>query len=444
MHLIKPDVHRVLPMASRGEGCVIYTDDGRRILDACSGAISCSLGYGHPHIIDKMLVQAQQLSATYRTQFLNVQAEQLADRLCHKLGYAGAFFVNSGSEAVETACRMAVQYWDEKGLGQKKHILSRTISYHGSTKATLSLSGHWPRRRGVCSPAERPTLPTPYCYRCPYGKTPDTCQLACAHALQTQLGEVGSDHIAAVLIEPITGASGAAIVPPAGYLEAIRAICNRHNILLIADEVLTAMGRTGKWLAIEHGNVQADICIVGKGLNAGYFPICGVLVCPAIKEAIESGSGIFSHGHTHSNHPIGAAVANAVLDVIENEALVTLSAERELIIEPHLRNYLANSPLIADIRGKGMFWGMEIVKEKTGKKTFEKTSAIAQRLVNHAFSKGLNLYPSSGFAASEHGDALIFAAPLNTPADALDEMLSLLNEVVYSAPDVLKKASVYA
>ena len=213
MHLIKPDVHRVLPMAGRGEGCVIYTDDGRRILDACSGAISCSLGYGHPHIIDKMLVQAQQLSATYRTQFLNVQAEQLADRLCHKLGYAGAFLVNSGSEAVETACRMAVQYWDEKGLGQKKHILSRTISYHGSTKATLSLSGHWPRRRGVCSPAERPTLPTPYCYRCPYGKTPDTCQLACAHALQTQLGEVGSDHIAAVLIEPITGASGAAIAP---------------------------------------------------------------------------------------------------------------------------------------------------------------------------------------------------------------------------------------
>lgn len=444
MHLITPDVHHALLTARSASGSVIYTDDGKRILDGCSGAIACSLGYGHGHVIDKMLEHACLLSAAYRTQFLNDPAQQLAERLCCKLGYAGAFFVNSGSEAVETACRMAVQYWNEKGLSPKKHILSRNISYHGSTKATLSLSGHWPRRRGVCSPAERPTLPTPYCYRCPYGKTPDTCQLACAHALTTQLGEIGSEHVAAVLIEPITGASGAAIVPPAGYLETIRAICDRHNILLIADEVLTAMGRTGKWLAIEHGNVQADISILGKGLNAGYFPISGVLVCGSIKEAIESGSGIFPHGHTHSNHPIGAAAANAVLDVIETEDLVSLTAERELLIESHLRNLLQTSPLIGDIRGKGMFWGMEIVREKAAKRTFASDSAVSGKLVRHALSKGLNLYPSAGFAAFEHGDALIFAAPLNTCTDILDEMLSLLREVIYSAPDFLRKESIHA
>ena len=346
MHLIKPDVRCVSPMASRAEGSVIYTDDGKRILDACSGAIACSLGYGHQYVIGKMLEQAHRLSAAYRTQFLTAPAEQLAQRLCSKLGYAGAFFVNSGSEAVEAACRMAIQYWDEKGLAKKKHILSRTISYHGSTKVALSLSGHWPRRRGVCSPAERPTIPAPYCYRCPYDKTPETCQLECANALEAQVGEIGSDHIAALLIEPITGASGAAIVPPAGYLEKIRHICTRHDILLIADEVLTALGRTGKWLAIEHGNIQADISILGKGLNAGYFPISCVLVSNPIKEAIESGSGIFSYGHTHSSHPIGSAVANAVLDVIEQEGLVALSAKRELIIESQLRHCMTTSPLI--------------------------------------------------------------------------------------------------
>lgn len=444
MRLIRPDLRHEPPIALRGKGSVIYTDDGKKILDACSGAIACSLGYGHEYVIRKMMEQVQSLSASYRTQFLNLPAEQLAERLCCKLGFGGAFFVNSGSEAVEAACRMAIQYWDEQGLSKKKHILSRTISYHGSTKASLMLSGHWPRRRGICSPAERPTLPTPYCYRCPYGKTPKTCQLACANALETQLAEVGSEHVAALLIEPITGASGAAIVPPDGYLEKIRALCTRHNILLIADEVLTAMGRTGKWLATEHGNVKADISVLGKGLNAGYFPMSCILVTESIKEAIASGSGIFSYGHTHSNHPVGAAVANAVLDVLETENLVALASERGQAIESQLLRYMTTSPLIGDIRGKGMFWGIEIVKEKTGKKTFSYASSVAENLVKHAFTQGLNLYPASGFASSENGDALIFAPPLNTSDAILEKMLAVLHDVIRTAPDFLRKESAYA
>lgn len=444
MHLIKPNLSRMPPTAHSSKGSVIYTDDNKRILDASSGAIACSLGYGHEYVIGKMLEQAHRMSSAYRTQFVNIPAEQLAERLCSKLSYSGAFFVNSGSEAVEAACRVAIQYWDEKGLPKKKHILSRTISYHGSTKATLSLSGHWPRRRGISNPAERPTVPTPYCYRCPYGRTPKTCQLACANALETELSNVGSDDIAALLIEPITGASGAAIVPPAGYLEKIRDICTRHNILLIADEVLTAIGRTGKWLASEHGHIKADICILGKGLNAGYFPISGILVCEPIKEAIELGSGIFSYGHTHSNHPVGAAVANAVLDMIEAEELVALSAERGSTIESHLRRCMATSSLIGDIRGKGMFWGIEIVKDNVEKNTFSKNLSVADKLIEHAISKGLNLYPASGFASHAHGDALIFAPPLNTPPIIFNEMLSLLSDVLYSAPEFLRKESVYA
>ncbi|MBV6752244.1 aminotransferase class III-fold pyridoxal phosphate-dependent enzyme [Pseudomonas chlororaphis] len=439
MYLIKPNLRHDLPLAYRAQGSVIYTSDDKRILDACSGAIACSLGYGNEYILGKMTEQAQKLSAAYRTQFLNLPAEQLSERLCNKLGYAGAFFVNSGSEAIEAACRTAIQYWDEVGLPKKKHILSRKISYHGSTKATLSLSGHWPRRRGVSSPRERPTLAVPYCYRCPYGKTPNTCQLACANALEIELGEIGDDDIAAVLIEPITGASGAAITPPAGYLERIRDICTRHHILLIADEVLTAMGRTGTWLAMEHGNVKADISVIGKGLNAGYFPISSILVSEAIKEAIELGSGIFSYGHTHSNHPVGAAVGNAVMDLIESHALVALCAARASTVESQLRQNMAASCLIGDVRGKGLFWGLEIVSDKRSKKPFPKADNAAEKLVRQAFDRGLNLYPASGFASHEHGDALIFAPPLNTSSGELEEMLALLAKVTRSAPRCLHK-----
>ncbi len=443
MHLIRPNLRHHCPTAYTAKGSTIHTNDDRTILDACSGAIACSLGYGHEYILARMTEQAQKLSAGYRTQFLNLPAEQLADRLCRKLGYAGAFFVNSGSEAVEAACRTAIQYWDEVGLPKKKHILSRTISYHGSTQASLTLSGHWPRRRGVCNPAQRPTLPTPYCYRCPYGKTPKSCQLACAQALEVELGEVGSDAIAALLIEPITGASGAAITPPAGYLEKIRDICNRHDILLIADEVLTGLGRTGSWLAMEHGDVKADISVLGKGLNAGYFPFSCLLVSETIKEAIELGTGLFSYGHTHSNHPVGAAVGNAVLDVLETEALVELSASRATIIESHLRRCMETSDLIGEVRGKGLFWGLEIVRDKRSKRTFPQRANVAEKLVGHALEKGLNLYPASGFAAHEHGDALIFAPALNTPQTVLEDMLSLLDEVIRSAPYDLRRESLH-
>ncbi|WP_416770194.1 aminotransferase class III-fold pyridoxal phosphate-dependent enzyme [Pseudomonas sp. RHF3.3-3] len=444
MHLIKPNLRQYYPMAFSAQGSTIMTDDNRTILDGCSGAIACSLGHGHPYIIDRMRTQAHRLSAAYRTQSLNLPAERLAQRLCSKLGQAGAFFVNSGSEAVEAACRTAIQYWDEVGRSKKRHILSRTISYHGSTQASLSLSGHWPRRRNVCSPDQRPTIPTPYCYRCPYGKSRKTCQLACAQALEIELGQIGADAVAALLIEPITGASGAAILPPAGYLETISDICKRNDVLLIADEVLTGLGRTGTWLAMDHGQVKADISVLGKGLNAGYFPLSGILVTEAIKEAIELGSGVFSYGHTHSNHPIGAAVGHAVLDVLETEGLVPLSASRGPIIESYLQRCTDSSPIIGQIRGAGMLWGVEIVQDKPRKTPFVPGAQAAESLVRLAWAKGLNLYPASGFAAHRHGDAVIFAPPLNTPMPMLEEMLLLLEQILQSAPGHLHKEADHA
>ncbi|KPA95038.1 aminotransferase class III-fold pyridoxal phosphate-dependent enzyme [Pseudomonas asplenii] len=253
MHLIKPNLRQYYPMAFSAQGSTIMTDDNRTILDGCSGAIACSLGHGHPYIIDRMRMQAHRLSAAYRTQSLNLPAERLAQRLCSKLGQAGAFFVNSGSEAVEAACRTAIQYWDEVGRSKKRHILSRTISYHGSTQASLSLSGHWPRR------------------------------------------------------------------------------CSTDS-----------------------------------------------------------------------------------------------------------------SPIIGQIRGAGMLWGVEIVQDKPRKTPFVPGAQAAESLVRLTWAKGLNLYPASGFAAHRHGDAVIFAPPLNTPMPMLEEMLLLLEQILQSAPGHLHKEADHA
>jgi adenosylmethionine-8-amino-7-oxononanoate aminotransferase len=428
MNLIQPIASERLARIVSADGSTLITEEGLTILDGCSGAISCSIGYGHPHVTATMSQQAGVLSFAYRSQFKNAPAERLAQRLCEKLGYASAFFVNSGSEAVEAAVRTALQYWQEMGRPEKRLILSRKISYHGSTNGTLGLSGHWPRRRGLTNLHGRPCIPTPYCYRCPYGATRDSCGLQCAKALATEIGELGGANIAALLIEPVTGASGAAITPPVGYINAIRKICTDHDILLIADDVLTGLGRTGNWLGLDFDRVKADIVCLGKGLNAGYWPISGILLDTAVDLAIRNGSGAFGYGHTHSGHPVGSAVANAVLDVLEEQDLIEQVRQRSVSVQARLLAIADQSPLIGDVRGRGFFWGLELVENKQTKSTFPAQENISGKLVGKARGAGLNIYPSAGFAAQHHGDAVIFAPPLNTTDSDMDRMLGKLEE----------------
>jgi adenosylmethionine-8-amino-7-oxononanoate aminotransferase len=421
VNLIKPNLHRTYPVVAHAIGSSIFAEDGRQWIDAASGAIACAIGHGDRRVAAAVAEQMERASFVYRTQFANEPAERLAARLCARLGYSAAFFTNSGSEAVEVAVRIAQQFWRESGHPEKSRILSRRLSYHGATAGALGVSGHWPRRRTAGVLAGEPTLPTPYCLRCPLGHRPDSCELACAKAVERQIGEYGRDNVAAVLIEPIVGASGAGIMPPSGYLRRLREICDRYDVLLIADEVLTGLGRTGRWLAMEHGGVKADIVCVGKGLNAGYLPISGVLISENVIAALRAGSGSFPLGHTHSNHPVAAAAANAVLDRLESDDLIA----RAETLGARLRGVASRYATIGDVRGTGMLWGVEIVEPRSGE-PLPSGRRAADRLVDIAFDLGLVIYPSAGFAAEKGGDAVIVAPPLNVSEAEIDAIVDRL------------------
>lgn len=416
--------------ASEAKGSTIWTTDGRKFLDGCSGAISCSIGYGCKHVVSEMVKQASDLSFSYRTQFRNKPCEKLATRLIERFGYASAFFVNSGSEAIEAAVRAAQQYWQAKEQSAKSIILSRKLSYHGSTCGALALSGHWARRRSVIGLPTRPTIPTPYYYRSEFSGSSQDYGYQCAKALEIEIGELGASNVAAFLLEPITGASGAAIVPPPGYLEEVASICYRNDVLLIADEVLTGLGRAGYWLAQELGGIKADIVCIGKGLNAGYWPISGVLLSAGITSTISGMPGGYNYGHTHSGHPVGAAVGNAVLDILEREGLVQHALQRGAMIRSQLTDMAKESPFIGEVRGSGHFWGLELVRDVSTRETFSSELNASEHFISDAMEKGLLLYPSSGFAARHHGDAVIFAPPLNTLSSDMRQMIDMLSETV--------------
>lgn len=434
MTIFTPSPGSVRPQAVKAEGVHIEDETGKSWIDGCSGAIACSIGYGHPEIVAAMHRQAQTTSFLYRTQFTSTQAEWLASRLCSKLGYEAAFFVNSGSEAVEGAIRLARQYWQGQGKPEKRKILSRRISYHGTTASTLGLSGHWQRRRGAGNNITgTPGIHTPYCLRCPLGHQPDSCGLACADMFENEILSHGSEYIAAIVLEPITGASGAAIVPPSGYLKRIRAICERHDILLIADEILTGLGRTGKWLALDHEGIEADILCIGKGLNAGYFPISAILAKQRIHAVLVEQALSYSYGHTHSNHPVGASVANAVLDVLEENSLVDRAAFMGKYLFRHLQSIASSSNIIGDLRGCGMLWGLELVMERERLEPFPASLKAAEYVTELAFRNGLIVYPASGFIAGSSGDAIIIAPPFTISEEEIDALCRRLSTTLKQA-----------
>ena len=304
-----------LPTVSHGEGVYLIDVDGNRYLDGSSGAITANLGHGDPVIAEAIRDQAAAVSFAYRGQFTNEPAEQLAQLVGDQVdpSLRSLFLVSSGSEAVESAAKLARQYWVEQGQPERQTILSRAGSYHGATLGALSLSGHPPRRatwRPVLS--EAPSLPQPACFRCPLGLEPASCGSACVEPIEVALAESGS-AVAAVVVEPVIGAAGGAIAPPIGYLRRVADACRANDVLLIADEVMTGAWRTGPFLASEHDGVVPDLVVLGKGLAAGHGPLAGVLVGRRVREAIEHGSGIFTHGHTHAFNPLSAAAGLATL-----------------------------------------------------------------------------------------------------------------------------------
>ncbi|MFS0880147.1 aspartate aminotransferase family protein [Metabacillus niabensis] len=432
--LIKPMLNEDYPTISYGKGIYLYDDTGKEYLDGSSGAVTASIGHQVPEIIEAMVNQASKVSFAYRSQFTSKPAEQLAEKLNELVNGDEdyfSFFVNSGSEATETAMKIAIQYWQEKGDYRKQKILSRWMSYHGITIGALSMSGHVKRReRFVPLLAEYPSISAPYCYRCPLSQTNPSCQLACAFELETAINRIGAEHIAAFIAEPIVGASGAALVPPEGYYEKIADICERYNILFIADEVMTGLGRTGKRFGLDHWNVKPDIIALGKGMSAGYTPIAATLVSEKVMEPIINGSASIMSGHTYSANPQSAAISLAVLEYIEKQRLTEKAEEIGSYLFHKLQEVAKDVAIIGDIRGKGLLLGLEFVQDRKTKQPFEAKLALTDLIVKKARENGLLLYPAAAGKDGVQGDAVIIAPPFIITKEETDQLIRILKETL--------------
>lgn len=430
MPLIQPLLDGVYPTVERGVGVFLFDDTGKRYLDGCSGAVTAGLGHGLHEIVAAMTEQANRVAFSYRLQFRNEPAERLAE-LLEELAPGDirwTFFVNSGSEATETAQKMASQYWTESGRPEKNLVLSRRLSYHGITLGALSLSGHATRRR-LFEPllAHNAVVEPPHCYRCPLGKTYPECDLACADDLERHIERLGADRVAAFAAEPVIGAAGGAIVPPPDYFKRIREICDRHDVLFIADEVMTAMGRTGRMFGMEHWGVEPDLVTLGKGVSAGYTPLAAALASDRLVQTIRRGSGVIMSGHTYSGNPLSCAVGLAVVRYVLDHHLAERAAAAEPAMRERLEALQRRHPMIGDVRGLGLMWGLELVENPATRTPFPASTRMAARLAAAAQEHGLLIYPALAGADDRAGDAVMIAPPLTSSDAELDLLCELLD-----------------
>ncbi len=414
--LFSRNFKKTFPLAARGEGCWIIDQSGRRFLDASGQAAVVSIGHGVPEIGHAMAEQSSQIAFAHTSQFHTASAEKLAARL---LALAPAnfrnggrvYFTSGGSEATETAIKLVRQFHLETGEKNRYRVISRQQSYHGSTLGAMSVSGNV-SRRAPYEPllAEWGHIAPCFCYHCPFEKTFPECGVACADDLEVYLLEHEADQAAAFIFEPVVGATLGAAVPPEGYVARIAEICRKHGILLIADEIMTGMGRTGKAFAVQHWGVEPDIILVGKGVASGYAPLGAVLVSSRVVEAFERGSGAFMHGFTYQAHPVSTAAGNAVLDYIESKKLF----ERVTPAGKNLRDALSSlqsHPNVGDVRGLGLLLGVEFVKDKATREPFPRADNIAERIRQAALAEGVLTYPTQGCVDGQRGDHILLAPP---------------------------------
>jgi adenosylmethionine-8-amino-7-oxononanoate aminotransferase len=422
--LLKQPLGLQPPLAKRAKGVYIYSDDGRDYLDGSGGAMTVSIGHGVEEVLAAMNEQAQQLCFTYRTQFSSEPAEELAHALAQLApeGINQAFFVNSGSEATELAMRVAIQYWRARGMSEKTHILGRQISYHGMTMGSLSMSGHSARRAdyGNLLPAFA-VAPPPYQYRFPVDDWDAATKGAAAW--EETIVKYGAHSVAAIIVEPIVGAAGGALTPPIGYLQELRRICDRHQILLIADEVITGMGRTGKWFGVDHDGISPDLIATGKGMTSGYTPMGAVLFADHVVNALKNEGKTAPFGHTFSANPLSAATCLAVTRyMLENRVLENVNI-RSKQLEDGLLILSAKYPWLVDVRGRGLLWGFEFVKNPETKEALDSKLNANTRFVAHCFNAGLIVY-AAGIAP--YNNSVIISPPLTITDDELNVLLARL------------------
>lgn len=413
--LFPRDFRKSLPVAIRGEGSWLFTADGRKFLDAAGQAAVVNIGHGIPEIGRAMAEQSAQLAFAHTSQIHSAAAEKLAARLLAlappNFKNGRVYFTSGGSEATETAIKLARQFHLERGQPARFRVLSRRQSYHGATLGAMTVSGNVARRAPYQPLLQEWGHIAPcFCYHCPFEKTFPQCRVACADDLDSFLGTNEASTAAAFIFEPIVGATLGAAAPPDGYAARIGEICREHRILLVADEVMTGLGRTGKPFAVQHWGVEPDMILAGKGIAGGYAPLGAVLVAPHVVEAFERGTGTFKHGFTYQAHPVSTAAGNAVLDYIEAHKLFSRVAPAAEKLRAALAP-LQSHPHVGEIRGLGLLLGIEFVRNKSTRTPFDPHEAIAERIRAAAMDEGVLVYPTQGCVDGSRGDHVLLAPP---------------------------------
>ena len=420
---------KTFPAAVRGEGVYLWDASGKRYLDFSGSAAVNLIGHGVAEITAAMVAQARQLEFAHSSQFVTPVAEEYAQEVLEFAGQnfqgGSVYFTCGGSESIETALKLARQYQVEIGQTKRYQVLSRGQSYHGSSLGALSVSGNR-RRRELYLPMVREFahVAFPYCYRCAYDCT-DGCR-NCGQEYAADLEraiDAANGEAAAFIFEPVSGATLGAVVPPPGYLQSVAEICRRHGVLLIADEVMTGMGRTGRNFAVEHWDVAPDILVTAKGLSSGYAPLGAVITTRKVTDAIANGSGAFLHGFTYNSHPISLAAGRAVLQRLQRERLVEAAdSSRKGSTASQLAGALQSLNTldkVGEVRGIGLLWGVEFVADKASKKPFSPELNFAGRVGQAAAARGLLVYPMQGCVDGISGDHLLLAPPAVITAEQI-------------------------
>ena len=428
---------RRLPSAVRAKRSRIWDADGKSYLDAAGGAVVVGVGHGADEVIRAMQDQARRVAYVHGTQLTSPALEEYASALAELLPMVGArvYPVSGGSEAVETAFKMARAYHLARGEPARHKIIAREGSYHGNSRGALDASGREPLRR--------PYLPwlgqavhvsAPYGYRCPFPSHPEGCGAKHAADLEETIQREGPENVACFIAEPVVGAALGAVVPPDDYWPAIAEICDRHGILLIADEVMTGFGRTGAWFASEHWDLRPDILVAGKGASSGYWPL-GLAVASGEVFDVLASTG-FVHGFTFSHSAVGASVGLAVLRTIREQGLVEASRSKGERLVKELSSALAEEANVGDIRGMGLMVAVELVEDRGTKAPFPRSSLATERVVAAAMDAGLLLYPSTGCADGTNGDLVMMGPPFVISDEELDEAVSKTRTAISTLADL--------
>jgi adenosylmethionine-8-amino-7-oxononanoate aminotransferase len=422
------------PLAMRGEGIRIYDADGKAYIDACGGAAVSCLGHGDPEVIEAIRAQAEKLAYAHTSFFTTEVAEELAELLISDapVGLGRVYFLSDGSEAVECALKMAHQFHRERGETKRRHLIARWQSYHGNTLGALSVGGH-KGRRAVFEPLLLPVTHIDPCYEYRYrqpNETPEEYGLRAANELEKAILELGPETVSAFIAETIVGATLGTVPPVPGYFKRVREICDRYGVLLILDEVMCGMGRSGTMHACEEEGISPDLLVIAKGLGAGYQPIGAVLLGENIFDAFRQGSGGFMHGHTFVGHPVACAAALAVQKALRGRNLLANVVKQGERLEAALRANFADLTFVGDIRGRGLFRSIELVSDPASKTPFDPAMKLNAKIKTEAMKNGLLCYPMGGTADGEKGDHVLLAPPFTVTGEDIEAIVDILDRSV--------------